>query len=81
MDTTESIGIDALLTAKEVSEILGVNKNRIGDLVASGDLVAVMIPPSNMRKFRISDLNRYIQALPVCPAEYLQPRGRRKKGA
>ena len=28
MDMTESIGIDALLTAKEVSTILGVNTNR-----------------------------------------------------
>ena len=80
MDTTESIGIDALLTAKEVSTILGVNTNRVGDLVASGDLVAVMVPPSTMRKFRISDLNRYIASLPVCPPEKL-PTKRKKRGA
>lgn len=80
MDTTESIGIDALLTAKEVSTILGVNTNRVGDLVASGDLVAVMVPPSTMRKFRISDLNRYIASLPVCPQEHL-PAERKKGGA
>lgn len=80
MDTTESIGIDALLTAKEVSTILGVNTNRIGELVAAGELTAVMMPPSNIRKFRISDLNRYIATLPVCPPEKL-PARRKKRGA
>lgn len=79
MDTTESIGIDALLTAKEVGTILGVNANRVCDLVAQGDLVAVCIPPSSMRKFRISDLNTYIASLPVCPAERVGSRAKRKK--
>lgn len=80
MDTTESIGIDALLSAKEVSTILGVNTNRVYDLIAQGDLVAVRIPPSKNLKFRISDLNSYISSLPACPAAHMGLHGV-KKGA
>lgn len=54
---------NALLTAEQVARILKVNKNRVGEYVAAGILPFVYTPPVSKKKFRISDVNSFIDSL------------------
>ena len=54
---------NALLTAEQVAKILKVNKNMVGEYAASGILKFVYTPPASKKKFRVSDVNDFIDSL------------------
>ena len=51
---------NALLTSRQVARILKVNINRVGEYAAAGRLTFVYTPPASDKKFRISDVNKFI---------------------
>lgn len=53
---------DKLIGQKEVSEILGVSANRVGDYVKKGLLTAYYTPPASHRKFWLSEVMKLPQA-------------------
>jgi hypothetical protein len=54
---------NALLTVSQVARILKVNRNRVGEYAAAGKLPFVYTPPVSKKKFRISDVNKFIASL------------------
>lgn len=54
---------NALLTTRQVARILKVNQNRVNQYVNEGKLTFVYTPPASSRKFRISDVNKFIASL------------------
>ena len=57
---------DCLLTAVEAAEVLGIGRSKLYELVARGVVQSVKL--DRCRRFRRSDLDRYIRSLPVAPA-------------
>ena len=57
---------DRLLTAIEAAEVLGIGRSKLYELVARGLVQSVKL--DRCRRFRRSDLDRYIRSLPVAPA-------------
>lgn len=55
--------LNFLLSAKEVSKVLKVNLNRVHEYANEGLLPFVITPPSSARKFRVTDVNRFIAGL------------------
>ena len=54
---------NALLTSRQVARILKVNINRVGEYAAAGRLPFVYTPPTSDKKFRVSDVNKFIASL------------------
>ena len=57
---------DCLLTAVEAAKVLGIGRSKLYELVARGAVQSVKL--DRCRRFRRSDLDRYIRSLPVAPA-------------
>lgn len=57
---------DRLLTAVEAAEVLGIGRSKLYELVARGAVQSVKL--DRCRRFRRSDLDRYIRSLPVASA-------------
>ena len=57
---------DHLLTAVEAAAVLGIGRSKLYELVARGAVRSVKL--DRCRRFRRSDLDRYIRSLPVAPA-------------
>lgn len=57
---------DCLLTAVQAAEVLGIGRSKLYELVARGAVQSVKL--DRCRRFRRSDLDRYIRSLPVAPA-------------
>jgi len=58
--------LDHLLTAVEAAAVLGIGRSKLYELVARGAVRSVKL--DRCRRFRRSDLDRYIRSLPVAPA-------------
>jgi excisionase family DNA binding protein len=54
---------DQLLSMNKVAKLLGVNSGRIYQYVAQGRLPFVYTPPTSGKKFRTSDVNKFIESL------------------
>jgi excisionase family DNA binding protein len=57
---------DHLLTAVEAAAVLGIGRSKLYELVARGAVQSVKL--DRCRRFRRSDLDRYISSLPIAPA-------------
>jgi excisionase family DNA binding protein len=57
---------DCLLTAIQAAEVLSIGRSKLYELVARGAVQSVKL--DRCRRFRRSDLDRYIRSLPVAPA-------------
>ena len=52
-----------LLTAAEAAQMLGVGRSKLFELTASGKLVAVAVPGLADRRWRRSDLERFVERM------------------
>lgn len=59
----------ALLTAGEVCEYLGVGQSKLKELRAGGYIESVRIGGERLIRFRRSDLDRFVESLPVGKGE------------
>ena len=54
-----------LLDSSEVAAMLGVNQNAVGVLVSQGLLPFCLMGNCRKRKFKTSDVKRYVESLPT----------------
>jgi excisionase family DNA binding protein len=57
---------DRLLTVAEAAAVLGLGRSKLYELMARGAIHSVKV--DRCRRFRRSDLDRYIRSLPAAPA-------------
>ena len=57
---------ERLLTVAEVAEVLGVGRSKLYELIARGAIQSVKV--DRCRRFRQSDVERFIRALEPAPA-------------
>ena len=55
--------MDELLTISQVARALKVSRQRVVDYVNQGKITCVYTPPTSRRKFRVSDVNKFIASL------------------
>ena len=55
--------MDELLTISQVARALKVSRQRVVDYVNQGKITCVYTPPISRRKFRVSDVNKFIASL------------------
>jgi len=58
----DPVSADRLLTAIEAAAVLGIGRSKLYELVARGAIASVKV--DRCRRFRQSDLDRFIKALP-----------------
>ncbi len=58
---------DRLLTATEAAAVLGIGRSKLYELMARGLIASVKV--DRCRRFRQSDVDRFIRALSVAPAD------------
>jgi excisionase family DNA binding protein len=56
---------DRLLTAAEAAAVLGIGRSKLYELMARGAITSVKV--DRCRRFRQSDVHRFISSLPVAP--------------
>ena len=55
--------LNALLTTKQVAQVLKVSPNRVGEYVKNGFLHPIYTPPRSDRKFTIRNVNQFISRM------------------